>query len=115
MGEAIADVELPFGDSVPTGTYLDMTAYLPVVDPLKVHAPVLIMRGEFDGIATEEDLLDFYEKLPYQDRQFVILPGTAHSVCMGTNRQQCGPSWKCRRGWTEEKSASNCFVKLGHL
>ena len=88
MGEAIADVELPFGDSVPTGTYLDMTAYLPVVDPLKVHAPVLIMRGEFDGIATEEDLLDFYEKLPYQDRQFVILPGTAHSVCMGTNRQQ---------------------------
>ena len=27
----------------------------------------------------------------------------------------CGPSWKCRRGWPTEKSASNCFVKLGHL
>ncbi len=46
------------------------------------------MRGEFDGIATEEDLLDSYKKLPYQDRPFVILPGTAHSVCMGNNRQQ---------------------------
>jgi alpha-beta hydrolase superfamily lysophospholipase len=88
VGEALADVELPFGDSVPTGTYLDMTANLPVVDPLKVHAPVLIVRGEFDGIATEEDLLNFYRKLPYQDRQFVVLPGATHSVSLGTNRQQ---------------------------
>jgi hypothetical protein len=47
----------------------------------------MIMRGEFDGIATGEDLLDSYKKLPYQDRQFVILPGTAHSVCVGTNHQ----------------------------
>lgn len=88
VGEALADVELPFGDSVPTGTYLDMTANLPVVDPLKVHAPVMIVRGEFDGIATEEDLLNFYQKLPYPDRQFVVLPGAAHSVSLGTNRQQ---------------------------
>ncbi len=88
VGEALADVELPFGDSVPTGTYLDMTAHLPVVDPLKVHAPVMIVRGEFDGIATEEDLLNFYQKLPYPDRQFVVLPGAAHSVSLGTNRQQ---------------------------
>jgi len=33
----------------------------------------MIVRGEFDGIATEEDLLNFYKKLPYQDRQFVVL------------------------------------------
>jgi alpha-beta hydrolase superfamily lysophospholipase len=88
VGEALADVELPFGDSVPTGTYLDMTANLPVVDPLKVHAPVMIVRGEFDGIATEEDLLNFYQKLPYPDRQFAVLPGAAHSVSLGTNRHQ---------------------------
>src|SRR5882672_4653276 len=67
VGEALADAELKFGDSVPTGTYLDMTANLPLVDPQKVHAPVMIVRGEFDGIATEEDLLNFYKKLPYQD------------------------------------------------
>jgi alpha-beta hydrolase superfamily lysophospholipase len=89
VGEALADAELQFGDSVPTGTYLDMTANLPVVDPLRVHAPVMIVRGEFDGIATEEDLLNFYQKLPYPDRQFVVLPGAAHSVTMGTNREQC--------------------------
>jgi hypothetical protein len=36
----------------PDGTYLDMSANLPVVDPEKVLAPVLLIRGEYDGIAT---------------------------------------------------------------
>jgi pimeloyl-ACP methyl ester carboxylesterase len=39
VAEALADAELVFGDQVPTGTYLDMTANLPIVDPLKVSAP----------------------------------------------------------------------------
>src|SRR6185295_2233566 len=55
VAEALADAELQFGDTIPTGTYLDMTANLPVVDPAKVQAPVLMVRGEHDGIATEED------------------------------------------------------------
>src|SRR3954469_15308364 len=42
--EALADVEMQFGDQVPTGTYLDMTANLPVVHPEKVLAPVLLVR-----------------------------------------------------------------------
>jgi pimeloyl-ACP methyl ester carboxylesterase len=54
--EALADAELQFGYTIPTGTYLDMTANLPVVDPARVQAPVLLVRGEHDGIATEEDL-----------------------------------------------------------
>jgi pimeloyl-ACP methyl ester carboxylesterase len=84
--DAIARVELPFGDSVPTGSYLDMTAHLPLVDPAKLFAPVLLIRGEYDGIATVEDLVDFYEKLPNGDRQLVIIPGAAHAVSMGLNR-----------------------------
>src|SRR5436305_221640 len=36
LGDVIADLELQYGDSVPTGTYVDMTTKLPVVDPLKV-------------------------------------------------------------------------------
>jgi alpha-beta hydrolase superfamily lysophospholipase len=74
-------------DQVPTGTYLDMTANLPVVDPAKVLAPVLLVRGEYDGIATIDDLSDFFKALPNGDRQFVILPGMAHSVVLGVNRQ----------------------------
>ena len=85
--EALADAEMPFGDQIPTGTYLDMTANLPVVHPEKVLAPVLLVRGEYDGIATVADLEEFYNKLPNGDRQFIILPGTAHSVVLATNRQ----------------------------
>ena len=88
VAEAMADAELKFGDTVPTGTYLDMTTRLPIVDPLKIHASVLIVRGEYDGIATEEDLLNFFRKLPVQDREIVILPGASHSIALGLNRQQ---------------------------
>ncbi|HEX9464430.1 MAG TPA: alpha/beta fold hydrolase [Alphaproteobacteria bacterium] len=88
VGEVLADAELKYGDTIPTGTYLDMTANLPVVDPRKVKAPALVVRGEHDGIATEEDLWDFYRQLPNADRQYAILPGLAHSLVFGINRQQ---------------------------
>jgi pimeloyl-ACP methyl ester carboxylesterase len=87
IAEFLADEELKFGDQVPTGTYLDMTSKLPLVDPKKVLAPVLLVRGEYDGIATMNDLSDFFLQLPNGDRQFVILPGMAHSVVHGSNRQ----------------------------
>jgi pimeloyl-ACP methyl ester carboxylesterase len=87
LGEFLADLELKFGDQVPTGTYLDMTANLPVVHPERVLSPVMLVRGEYDGIATVDDLADFYKRLPNGDRQFVILPGTAHSVVLGLNRR----------------------------
>lgn len=87
LGEYLADQELKFGDQVPTGTYLDMTANLPIVDPAKVLAPVLLIRGEYDGIATVDDLTAFFKQLPNGDRQFVILPGIAHSVVLGLNRK----------------------------
>jgi alpha-beta hydrolase superfamily lysophospholipase len=84
--DAIADAELKFGDQVPTGTYLDMSANLPLVDPEKVQSPVLMLSGQYDGIATGDDLWDFYKRLPNGDRQFVILPGVAHSVGWAKNR-----------------------------
>ena len=88
VGDALADAELKYGNDVPTGTYLDMTANLPLVDPLKVRVPILLARGEFDGIATEVDLLNFYKQLPVADRQLSILPGAAHALALGINRQQ---------------------------
>jgi alpha-beta hydrolase superfamily lysophospholipase len=88
VAEALADAELVHGDTIPTGTYLDMTANLPVVDPAKVLAPVMIIRGEHDGIASEADILGFFARLPNPDRQFVVLPGAAHSLAFGLNREQ---------------------------
>jgi alpha-beta hydrolase superfamily lysophospholipase len=87
IAEFLADAELKFGEDTPTGTYLDMTSKLPLVDPKMVKCPVQLIRGEYDGIATVDDLQDFFKQLPSGDRQFVILPGMAHSVVMGKNRQ----------------------------
>jgi pimeloyl-ACP methyl ester carboxylesterase len=84
--EAIVDAEMKFGDTIPSGTYLDMAANLPLVDPAKVLAPVLMIRGEFDGNSSDDDLLDFFRQLPNGDRQFVILPQVAHSAGYSNNR-----------------------------
>ena len=86
VAAAFADAELTNGTSVPSGTYLDMTANLPIVDPARVASPVLIVRGEYDGIAALDDLLAFYAKLPNPDRQFSIIPGAAHSVTLSRNQ-----------------------------
>jgi pimeloyl-ACP methyl ester carboxylesterase len=77
--EAFADAILALDDSVPTGTYVDMCARLPVVDPAQITAPTLIMRGQYDGIASVEDLLDFFARLPNPDKQFAVMPGIAHA------------------------------------
>jgi pimeloyl-ACP methyl ester carboxylesterase len=86
VAEAVIADEMKFGDQIPSGTYIDMAANLPIVDPKKILSPVLMLRGEFDGNSTNDDLLDFYRQLPNGDRQFVILPQTAHSIGWSKNR-----------------------------
>ena len=60
--EAFADAVCALDNSVPTGTYVDMCSRLPVVDPEKITVPTLIMRGQWDGIASIEDLLKFFDE-----------------------------------------------------
>lgn len=86
--DALADAEMALGDSVPNGTYLDMCAHLPVIDPRQIGCPVCIIRGEYDGIAAEPDLLDFFGQLPSKDKQFVFISGLAHAATLGLNRHK---------------------------
>ena len=86
LGDVVADQELQYGDSVPTGTYVDMTTKLPMVDPVKVLCPVMIVRAEHDGIATDADILDFFAQLPTPDKQIVKIGGLAHTAMLGVNR-----------------------------
>ena len=62
--EAFADAILSLDDSMPTGTYVDMCSKLPLVDPAKITVPTIVMRGEYDGIASFDDLLEFFKRLP---------------------------------------------------
>ena len=86
VADALANYELALGDTVPTGTYADMCQKLPLCDPKKIKCPVQIIRGEHDGVATEEDLLNYYNALEIRDKQFIIIPGQAHVSYLGVNR-----------------------------
>ena len=88
IGDVVAQTELQYGDTVPTGTYLDMVTNLPLVDPDKVKCPVLMIRAEHDGIATDEDLMNFFLRLPNPDKQMVKIAGLAHNAPFGVNRER---------------------------
>jgi pimeloyl-ACP methyl ester carboxylesterase len=77
--EAFATHILELDDSIPNGTYIDMCNNLPVVDPTRIYVPTMVMRGEYDGIASFDDLLKFFEKLPNPDKTFAVMPGIAHA------------------------------------
>jgi pimeloyl-ACP methyl ester carboxylesterase len=77
--DAFADAVTALDSSVPTGTYVDMCSKLPVVHPEKIAAPTLIMRGQWDGIASVEDLLKFFALLANPDKQFAVMAGISHA------------------------------------
>ena len=83
--EAFADAITALDDSVPTGTYVDMCSRLPVVDPEMITVPTIIMRGQWDGIASMEDLLKFFAKLPNPDKQFTVMEGISHATFQQKN------------------------------
>jgi len=85
VAQAVAEAQLAYGNTIPTGTYVDMCSNLPVVDPAKILCPTLILRGEHDGIATLEDLQAFFRQLPNMDKHMSILAGSAHIAPFGVN------------------------------
>jgi alpha-beta hydrolase superfamily lysophospholipase len=56
-----------------------MCENLPVVDPAKITLPTIVMRGQWDGIASMDDLLQFFAKLPNPDKHFAVMPGISHA------------------------------------
>src|SRR6202158_3326643 len=83
--DAFADAILALDDSIPNGTYIDMCSNLPVCDPTKITVPTIVMRGQWDGIASIEDLLEFFKLLPNPDKQFTVMPGISHASFQGKN------------------------------
>ena len=77
--DAFAEQVCALDDSVPTGTYVDMCSRLPVVDPTRITVPTIVMRGQWDGIASFEDLAKFFALLPNPDKQFAVMPGISHA------------------------------------
>ena len=87
--KALADYELQFGDSVPSGTYLDMAVNMPMVDPARLACPVCLVRPEHDGNASDEELFRFFRSLAARDKSFVFVQGMTHGGGMiGSHRQR---------------------------
>jgi alpha-beta hydrolase superfamily lysophospholipase len=86
--EALANMELaiPDNETVPTGTYLDMVTILPVLDPKKNTVPTIIVRGEYDGIATESDVLDYFRNIACSEREYRLVAGATHALGLGNKR-----------------------------
>ncbi len=83
--ERFADQVLALDDSMPTGTYVDMSANLPVLDPAKIRVPTVVLRSQWDGIATEQDVFNFFSRLPNPDKQLTVMPGIAHTSLRSRN------------------------------
>lgn len=79
------DAVLALEDSVPNGTYVDMCQNLPVLDPTAIEVPTLVMRGELDGIASFEDVWQFFLALPNADKEFAMMPRVSHASLMNKN------------------------------
>ena len=77
--EAFARAILALDDSMPTGTYVDMCSRLPLMQPEELTMSVMIMRGQWDGIASFDDLIEFFRRLPNADKQFSVMPGISHA------------------------------------
>ena len=77
--DAFADAILALDDSIPNGTYIDMCSKLPIVDPTLITVPTLVLRGQYDGIAAFDDLLEFFRRLPNPDKQFTVMAGISHA------------------------------------
>jgi pimeloyl-ACP methyl ester carboxylesterase len=83
--DAFADAILALDDSMPNGTYIDMCSKLPVVDPARITMPTLVLRGQYDGIAAFDDLIEFFKRLPHPDKQFSVLHGISHASVQQKN------------------------------
>ena len=56
-----------------------MCRNLPIVDPEKISVPTIILRGQYDGIAGFDDLVEFFKRLPNPDKTFAMMPYMSHA------------------------------------
>jgi pimeloyl-ACP methyl ester carboxylesterase len=57
-------------------------AHLPILDPDRIIVPTMIIHGQRDYAAKEEDLLPFYSQLRTHDKEYVLLPDGGHGLML---------------------------------
>jgi pimeloyl-ACP methyl ester carboxylesterase len=54
----------------------------PILDPLRITVPTMIIFGEYDYFAKQEDLVPFFSQLQTWDKRLVILPHAGHALML---------------------------------
>ncbi len=86
--KALGAYELALGDRVPNGLYLDMATKLPMIQPETLKVPVQLIRAEIDGNASNAELIEFFGRLPNQDKQMAFVSEVAHVAVLGKQREK---------------------------
>ena len=55
---------------------------LPFLDPQQITVPTMLIFGEYDYLAKEEDLVPFFAQLKTTDKRFVLLPHGGHALML---------------------------------
>lgn len=54
----------------------------PILDPQQIVVPTMLIFGEHDYVAKEEDLLPFFSQLKTRDKRYVLLPHGGHALML---------------------------------
>ncbi|MGE5639100.1 MAG: alpha/beta hydrolase, partial [Clostridia bacterium] len=81
--QAFTTAALAADASAPSGAPADTS--LGVLDAGRISAPTLLMRGEHGGVASEDELADFFARLPNADKQLASMPGVGHTSTLSKN------------------------------
>jgi len=57
-------------------------ANAPILDPQQIVVPTMLIFGEYDYAAKEEDLLPFFSQLKTRDKQYVLFPHGGHALIL---------------------------------
>ncbi|GAC1451468.1 MAG: hypothetical protein PVSMB6_00970 [Steroidobacteraceae bacterium] len=68
-------------DPLSPNAFIDY-AHLPILDPARITVPTMIIFGEYDHFASEQDLLPFFSQLRTREKQFVLLPHAGHALLL---------------------------------
>jgi pimeloyl-ACP methyl ester carboxylesterase len=55
---------------------------MPFLDPQQITVPTMIIYGEYDYYAKDDDLLPFFGEIKARDKQLVLLPNGGHALML---------------------------------
>ena len=78
---------MKYDKTSPRGSWRDMGSLSkkPILDPKGIRMPTLLIYGEFDHLIDKQDIQEFYDSLPINNKKLVVIPETDHMAHLENN------------------------------